>query len=260
MSKMRFYSFGCVMALVIVLASTSLAGPFPAGWACVGACGTLGADGVVTLSPYGNPFYEYVSTSGGVSSAGEIASVGGTDGSMLSTPIFSANANDVLDFYFNFVTSDGAEYADYGWAELVDSSYNHVAWLFTGRTEPSGNIAPGSGLPGLDSILTPVTSAIISGGPAWSPLGSWSGACYAAGCGYTGWIDSQYTIAAPGNYILEFGVTNLLDQIYDTGLAIDGVKVAGTPIPVGTVPEPGTLLLLGSGLVGVVGMIRRRRS
>jgi hypothetical protein len=220
----------------------------------------LGADGVVTLSPYGNPFYEYVSTSGGVSSAGEIASVGGTDGSMLSTPIFSANANDVLDFYFNFVTSDGAEYADYGWAELVDSSYNHVAWLFTGRTEPSGNIAPGSGLPGLDSILTPVTSAIISGGPAWSPLGSWSGACYAAGCGYTGWIDSQYTIAAPGNYILEFGVTNLLDQIYDTGLAIDGVKVAGTPIPVGTVPEPGTLLLLGSGLVGVVGMIRRRRS
>jgi len=249
------------MALVIVLASTSLAGPIPGGWACTGGCGTLGLDGVVTLSPFGSPFYEYVTTVGGPAGGGEIASVGGTNGSMLSTPTFSAKAGDLLDFYFNYVTSDGSGFADYGWAELVNATtLAPVAMLFNARTEPAGTIAPGTGLPAPVATLIPPSVPIISGGPVWSPLGGSSGACYAAGCGYTGWIESQYNIAAAGNYVLQFGVTNWTDTIFDTGMAIDGVKVAGNPIPVGNVPEPGTLMLLGSGLIGVVAMIRRRRS
>jgi hypothetical protein len=223
---------------------------FPVGIAsadsCVGNCGTLGANGVVTLSPFGNPTYQFVSTNGGVAGAGQITGVGGTDGSQFTTSAFSANAGDPLQFFFNYVTSDGAQFADYSWAELQTSLGAHVAWLFTARTQPTGNTSPGVGLPANDSTLTPATTAIIPGGPVWSPLGGSSGTCFAAGCGYTDWIQSNYTIGSAGSYQLAFGVTNFLDTIFDSGLAFDGVTVAGVPIE----PIPGPIV--GAGLPGLI--------
>jgi hypothetical protein len=224
---------------------------------CVGTCGTLGANGVVTISPTGNSTYQYISTAGGVNGAGEVPSVGGTDGSSFTTSQFSANAGDALQFYFNFVTSDGSGFADYAWAALLDSSSAPVAYLFTARTEPSGTIAPGVGLPANAATLAPPSVPIIPGGPDWSPLGSYSGACFAAGCGYTDWVGSSYTIATAGNYELEFGVTNWLDTIFDTGLAFDGATIAGTSIT-GAVPEPSALVLFGTVLVALL-LVRRRR-
>ncbi|HEX7159400.1 MAG TPA: NF038132 family protein [Edaphobacter sp.] len=249
---------GALCLLVFGLAPNASAGPIPAGWTCAGTCGTLGADGVVTLSPFGTSTYEYISTSASTSTAvlPGITKTSETNGSVLSTPQFSASAGDALDFYFNFVTSDGAGFADYAWAELFNSSNNPVALLFTARTEPSGSIVPGVGLPTPVATLTPASVPIIPGGPNWSPLGGSSGACFAAGCGYTGWVLSSYTIPTAGNYSLEFGVTNWLDEAFDTGMAIDGVTVGGVPIP--TVPEPSTLLLFGSGLVTLAGIARRR--
>ncbi|MEJ2529577.1 MAG: PEP-CTERM sorting domain-containing protein, partial [Gammaproteobacteria bacterium] len=83
------------------------------------------------------------------------------------------------------------------------------------------------------------------------------GACYSTGCGYSGWVESLFTIEDTGSYILEFGVVNWTDQIYDTGLAFDGITVAGVPID--PVPEPATVALLGLGLAGL-GAMRRRRA
>ncbi len=77
------------------------------------------------------------------------------------------------------------------------------------------------------------------------------------GCGYTGWIGSQYIIPDAGSYYLLFGVTNWADSLFDSGLAIDNVTVNDEPIP-GQVPEPGTLVLMGSGLFAVAGAIRRK--
>lgn len=245
------------VAALVVAQPGAQAAPIPAGWSCTGNCGTLGPDGVVTAPPAFGPDYQYISTSGGSSGAGQISSVGGTNGSELVTNTFSANAGDLLDFYFNYVTSDGSGFSDYSWAELRDSSNAHVAWLFTARTQPTGDTSPGFGLPSNDSTLIPPTTPIIPGGPVWSPLGSWSGACYAAGCGYTDWIQSQYTIGTSGNYILAFGVTNWADQIYDSGLAIAGVTIGGVPIT--PAPEPGSLVLLGSALLGLGFFYRRRR-
>jgi PEP-CTERM motif len=218
-----------------------------------------GTDGVVSLAPLvGSTAYGWVSTTDSTAKAGY--SLGDeTNGSSIRSVSFSAAAGDVLKFYFNYVTSDGAEFTDYGYANLLKAADSSIAAvLFNARTQASGTIAPGFGLPVPVATLTPSSVPIIPGGPSWSRLGADSGSCYDAGCGYTGWIQSTYAIAAAGTYVLEFGVTNWLDPDYQSGLAFDGITVAGAPIPP-AVPEPGTYALMLGGLL-VCGAAARWRS
>lgn len=223
---------------------------------CVGSCGTLGPDGIVTSSPLGGT-YNWVSTFGGLEDTGQISGVGGTNGSLLTTDLFSATSGEMLSFYFNYVTSDGSFYSDYAWAELVDPALAHVAWIFTARTQPVGNTSPGFELPVNDGTLEPLTSAIVPGGPVWSPLGEESsGECFDEGCGYTGWILSMYTVSTTGNYYLRFGVSNFDDDAFDSGLAIDGANIGGVPIP--TVPLPATVWMLLTAIGATVGWRARR--
>jgi hypothetical protein len=263
---------GALALMASGASAQQFSGGMPAGWACTGTCGTLGANGVVTLAPGGGTQYGYVSTAGGVVGT-SLAGVGGTgtatDGSKLMSSAFGVGAGDILRFNFDYVTSDGAGFADYAWARLLDGSFNQVALLFTARTAPSGTIVPGFSMPAPEATLAPPSVPIIgscattsSGDCAtsvWSPLGTYSGDCFAAGCGYTGWVQAQYTIATAGTYYLEFGVTNWNDQIWDSGMAFDGLTINNTPIGGTVTPEPGSLVLLATGFAGVVGMVRKRR-
>ncbi|WP_343880362.1 NF038132 family protein [Rhodanobacter caeni] len=246
----------------LLLSGIASAAPVPAGWTCAGSCGTAGADGVVTLPPNGNASYQWISTSGGQDGVGGLPTglLGSeTNGSTLATSIFAANAGTNLDFFFNFVTADGSNtWADYAWAALFNSSGTLESLLFTARTQGSGNIVPGVGMPPVNAVLTPASVTITGGAPIWSALGGSSGSCYAAGCGYTGWVNANYTIATAGNYYLQIGVTNWQDHGWDTGLAMSGVTVDGTPIT--DVPEPAELGMFGLGLllIGALAGLRRR--
>lgn len=232
----------------------------PASWSCAGSCGVSGANGVVGLAPTGGTQYGWISTNNGVSGVA-LPGVGGsgnaTTGSILRSNLFTANMNELLNFSFNFVTSDGAGFADYAWARLLDATSNQVALLFTARTAASGSIVPGFSMPVPSVTLDPTNVPIIGGGPAWAPLGSDSGTCYSGGCGYTGWIKSSYALQATGTYQLEFGVTNWIDSSYHTGMAIDGVTINGRDIT-NPVSAPASLGMLGLGLVGLA--LRRRRN
>ncbi len=234
------------------------------GWTGVGSYGVSGADGVVTASPYPDSSqYGWVSTNDGVSDVG-LSGIGGdgspTTGSVLTSTSFTAQSGDLLEFYFNFVTSDGSGYSDYAWARLLNADMSESALLFTARTTPGGDTVPGFGMPTPAATLNPVSTPIIGGGPEWAPLGTSSGSCYDTGCGYTDWIKASYTIATGADYFLELGVVNWNDTAYDSGLAFDGATIGGVEIddPV-TVPEPGLLALLGLGLAGLTAARRRRR-
>ena len=270
--KLRPIVIVLTMGLLGCLAGTAAADPIPGGWTCSGNCGSSGADGVVTLSPTGNSSYQWVSTYTGLDGVGVLptGALGmETNGSTLATSVFSASAGTALSFYFNYVTSDGSStFSDYAWAELFNSSKTPVALLFTARTEPSGSIVPGTGLPNPLATLNPGSVPIIGGGPAWSPLGPSSGTCFDAGCGYTGWVNSSYVIPTAGDYYLEIGAVNWQDKAFDSGLALDGVTVGGVPItpppggggppPVSTA-EPGTLALLSVGLLALVARKRKHK-
>jgi hypothetical protein len=237
----------------------SFNGGLPSGWAVNGTAGTSGANGVVTLAPTtGSTAYGWVSTANSTATAGY--GLGHeTNGSTLTSNAFSAATGDSLQFYFNYVTSDGSTFADYAYANLLNANTGAiVAVLFDARTEPTGTIAPGFDLPTPVATLSPASVPIISGAPVWAPLGGDSGSCFDAGCGYTGWIQSDYSIGTAGSYELQFGVTNWDDTQYASGLAFDGITVAGVPIAPG-VPEPQNVALMLAGL-GLLVAARRAKS
>lgn len=258
-----------VLTIALILNGVNSAAALPVyfggdtgGWTCIGTCGIDGPDGDVPASPNGpfSPFYGYVSTAGGPLMQG--LSIPGPErdgafeynGSTLTSPVFFANAGYSLNLNFNYITSDNDDWPDYAWAKLVNASDHSVAAvLFTARTTPSGNTAPGFSMPAINATLNPSSVTITPGSngvTTWSPLGTSSGSCFLMGlypgCGTTGWISSNYHITTPGDYILEAGVVNWGNGGYDSGLAF-------------SVPEPASLILVSIGL-SVISLVRSRNA
>ena len=153
-----------------------------------------------------------------------------TNGSELLSDIFYAVLGQVINFDFNYVTSDGSQYADYGFAQLINTTSNEVYQLFNARTVPDGAIIPGQELPPVVASLSPASVQITPGAPVWSPLSESSGGCFSAGCGYTGWISSSFTVPQSGSYQLRFGAANWSDTAWQSGLAFSGLVLDGATI------------------------------
>lgn len=227
------------------------------GWTCsnTSGCGNSTTDGVVTNAPVtGTTGYAWVTTqSDGASPASfDLAKLPSgvptesvTNGATFtSQPFAVAAANSTISFQFNYVTSDGGTFSDFAWSRLLDSSGNEVALLFTARTDAVQSVVPGKEMPPSQATLTPPSVPIIAGAPNWTPLGtnlSGTGQCYSTGCGYSGWVEATYIIPNPGAYRLEIGVVNWADSSYQSGLAVDGLLVAGLPPSTLALNNPGTL-------------------
>jgi hypothetical protein len=266
---------GALLAVTGRVQAQAFDGGIPGGYACAGACGTSGPVGVLTLAPGGGTRFGYVTTNGGRGDPGDPgAPVNPADifgvpeawnGSVLTSAAFSATAGQTLSFAFNFLTTDGTStYPDYAFVRLLGGATPTI--LFTAQTNPTagGNTVPGFGLPTIAPgvTLTPGATPIIGGAPLASDaiLGLMNGDCYGTGCGYTDWILASYAIADAGTYQLQFGVSNVADEFYDSALAFDfGAGIGGVPHAPSAVPEPATVALLGGGLLGLGVVARRRR-
>lgn len=272
-----FLHAACAAALTLALGSTHAAGVAPPGdlssWTCVGHCGATPAEGDITPSPLANPLHGYVTTSGssayGASPLALDSNSRGfeTNGSVTSSGAFHADAGDLIDVHFNYISTDGKGFDDYAWARLVGAADGQlVAWLFTARSSNSatGNIVPGDVLRRSEFDPREVivnydsfefTSKTVDDPVAWSLLGSSNGTCWrdnAAGCGYTGWLQSRHSFAAAGDYRLEVGVVNWGDEAYDSGLVFDFAGLNTAPVP-----EPAAWQLFAAAAV-LVGLRSRR--
>lgn len=247
-----------LMSAAVPVSAATVAGDVPTGWIAVGNAGSGDADGDVLSAPTANGNYTYVSSASGISDVGALDGVGGDgkpiDGSTLTTAAFSVDVGDALEFFFNYVTSDGAGYSDYAWARVLDSNDAQTALLFTARTTPGGSSVPGFEMPNPEATLIPASVDIQAEATNWSALGDNSGACFSAGCGSTGWVQSLYTFAEAGIYKLQFGVTNWNDSDYQSGLAIAGATIGGVSIdPVEPMPSPVPLPAAGWMLLASLG-------
>lgn len=263
MLKIILLSAACIALLPT---SEARAVTLPSEWTVTGNAGAGLPNGDMTAPPVLGPGYYYVSSNGGVGGGGALPGVGGsgspTIGSNVITQVFSALAGDVLEFYFNYMTSDGSGYADYGWARLLDAAEEQVSLLFTARTTPEGSSVPGFDMPDPEATLEPANVSIMPNLTVWDALGDSSGTCWSLGCGTTGWVKSTYTILNAGDYKLQFGVTDWGDTAFSSAMAFAGAKIGDviiTPPPdVAPIPLPASSLLLLGGLGGI-GIMKRRR-
>jgi hypothetical protein len=68
--------------------------------------------------------------------------------------------------------------------------------------------------------------------------------------GFSDWELISHTFAATGNYKIEFGVNNGLDNALASAVGVDAVTQT---------PEPASMILLGSGLLGLASRRLRRK-
>jgi hypothetical protein len=126
MRSLKSRLLGVLTFAGVAVAAVGMVPNIAAAASCVGTCGTDVANGDVTLPP-GFSSYQYVTTTGGPTGGGDLPATFGspgvdsTNGSTYTTSAFSTTPGELVNFEFNYVTSDGSGFPDYAWAALINT-------------------------------------------------------------------------------------------------------------------------------------------
>jgi hypothetical protein len=202
---------------------------------------------VQMLSEYTMESFD-VKVDGIASGSGFVAAAGWAESGVMSA--VSAGAHSLV-----------FDASSYGYTELKWDGF----LIYDGDISAAGHpttpgYAPGTGFAAanpswMQANMTPNSWRTITGAsftPTFSVTGAAGGASY--------WISKNGVVSAytPGTAITESGTYRVWAEAY--GTAGYERSIAGADFQFSAVPEPGSILALGSGLVGLVGFaIRRRR-
>ncbi|WP_447970447.1 PEP-CTERM sorting domain-containing protein [Nitrospira sp. M1] len=165
-------------------------------------------------------------------------SFGAKDGSAIKQD-FHASAGETLSFQYNFLTSDGL------WGGGVDPDASRDVSFVT-LTGP--NMSLGKILSNTLDIPNAPEETLVSINPFRSSPTPFNLE--------TGFRHVSLVLPTDGNYTVGFGVVNSGFVGASSGLLVDQVSTT----PSQPVPEPSTILLLTSGLIGLATWHRRQRA
>ncbi len=266
----KFFGTLVIITIVIVVPCVAEAGVVcalgggqtPAGWSVQGVGGGVDA----TIAPFtppsgasqGDTACVIVTDTGpgvGVVSTGfspnNIGIAGTTNGTQMTSPAFTKNPGDQLNFQFMFFTNDGTgTFSDVARAALIDPiTHAPVLDLFTARTGSTSQVVPGFGFSQMPAglVLTPATSTLQGDSFALTDFGTGNGSTtygpsrYGGGPGGSSpWVNASFTFdsATAGTYQLQMSVANVGDEIYSSGLAFAGKPVFSSPSVLPPSPLP----------------------
>jgi hypothetical protein len=183
-------------------------------------------------------------------------------------PGFSTQDATILQFDFQF--GDGStggdlffnyQFASEEYNEFVNSSFNDVFGLFVDGT----NVAKAGNGDAVSINNVNCGNPFSGAGPNCNqyqnndPNDPGPATLDIEYDGLTTVLQAQALGLGPGTHTLKLAIADAGDSNLDSALFIQGGSITDTPTPTPT-PEPGTLVLLGSGLLGLGFLARRRRS
>jgi hypothetical protein len=172
------------------------------------------------------------------------------------------STHDATSLEFTFTSAGGDLFFNYVFASEEYNEYTNTAF-----NDVFGFFVDGVNIALIPGTTTPVSINNVNGGNpfgtgATNP-GSYNNNDLSDGGpffdiqydGFTDVFQAKALGLSPGNHTIKLAIADAGDWVLDSGVFIQGGSFSDTPTGV---PEPGTMMLLGIGLVGIAAHARKR--